>query len=137
MLIGIYECLAPVLTIIDGIVAMEGQGPIRGPSRPLGWLIAGTEPIACETICCGLIGLEPDAVPIIRTARQIEFGCSELDRIEVVGDALPDRPCEDFVLPELMPIKFSLPHICRSLGKQFLLLARRGFGTSQGGNARA
>jgi uncharacterized protein (DUF362 family) len=124
MLIGTYEFLAPVLTIIDAVVAMEGQGPIRGPSRPLGWLIAGTDPIACEMICCRLIDLSPDAVPIIRTARRIGFGCSDPDRIEVLGDALPDTPCSDFLLPELMPIKFSLPHICRSLGKQFLLLAR-------------
>ncbi|MBN1513046.1 MAG: hypothetical protein JXB13_13610, partial [Phycisphaerae bacterium] len=102
----------------------------------LGWLIAGTDPIACEMICCRLIDLAPDAVPIIRTARQIGFGCSDLDRIEVVGDALPETPCADFLLPQLMPIKFSLPHICRSLGKQFLLLARRSVGTSQGGNAR-
>ena len=126
MLIGIYEYLAPVLTIIDAVVAMEGQGPIRGPSRPLGWLIGGTDPIACETICCRLIGLAPDAVPIIHTARQIGFGCSDLEQIEVAGDALPDRPCANFVLPQLMPIKFSLPHICRSFGKQILLLARRG-----------
>jgi uncharacterized protein (DUF362 family) len=126
MLIGIYERLGPVLTIIDGIVAMEGQGPIRGPSRSLGWLIAGTDPVACEVICCGLIGLAPDAVPIIRTARQIDFGCSDPGRIEVVGDALPDRPYSDFVMPELMPIKFSLTRICRSIGKQALLLARRG-----------
>jgi len=125
MLIGIYEYLGPALTIIDAIVAMEGQGPIRGPSRPLGWLIAGTDPIACETVCCRLIGLAPDSVPVIRTARQIDFGCSDLDQIEVVGDALPDKPGMDFILPQLMPIKFSLPHICRSLSKQFLLLARR------------
>ena len=129
MLIGIYEHLAPVLTIIDGIVAMEGQGPIRGPSRPLGWLIAGTDPIACELICCSLIGMAPDTVPIIRTARQIGFGCSDPAQIEVAGDALPATPCPDFVMPELMPIKFSFLHICRSLAKQLLLLAR-GIGTA-------
>ncbi len=124
MLIGIYERLAPVLTIIDGIVAMEGQGPIRGPSRSLGWLIAGTEPIACELTCCSLIGLSPDAVPIIRTAREIGFGCMDSSQIEVVGDPLPAKPCPDFAMPRLTPIKFSFAHICRSVGRQFLLLAR-------------
>lgn len=129
MLIGIYEHLAPVLTIVDGIVAMEGQGPIRGPSRPLGWLIAGTDPIACELICCGLIGLSPEALPIVRTARQIGFGGPAAEKIEVVGDALPASPCPDFVMPQLTPIKFSFTHICRSLAKQVLLLAR-GIGTA-------
>ncbi|MEN6428272.1 MAG: DUF362 domain-containing protein [Phycisphaerales bacterium] len=122
MLIGIYERLAPVLTIIDGIVAMEGQGPIRGPSRPLGWLVAGTEPIACELVCCGLIGMAPETVPIIRTAREIGFGCTDPAGIEVIGDAMPAAPCPDFVMPQPVPIKFSFTHICRSVGKQILLL---------------
>jgi len=122
MLIGIYEHLAPVLTIIDGIVAMEGQGPIRGPSRALGWLVAGTEPIACELVCCNLIGMAPDTVPIIRTAREIGFGCADLDQVEVIGDALPATPCPDFAIPRPAPLKFSFAHICRSVGKQILLL---------------
>lgn len=123
MLIGIYEHLAPVLTIIDGIVAMEGQGPIRGPSRKLGWLIAGTDPIACELTCCNLIGLSPDKLPIVRTAKETGFGCSDPGQVEIVGDALPE-PCRDFVLAELGPIKFSFLHICRSFIRQVLLLAR-------------
>lgn len=124
MLIGLYEHLAPVLTIIDGIVAMEGQGPIRGPSRPLGWLIGGTDPIACEIACCRLIDLSPDAVPIIRTAKEIGFGCSDPSGIEIVGDTPPAAPCPDFAMPYLIPVKFSLPHICRSIGRQILLLVR-------------
>ncbi len=124
LLLDIYQRLAPVVTIIDGIVAMEGQGPIRGTSKPLGWLIAGAEPIACETVCCRLIDLEPDRVPVIRTARQIGFGCSALDAIEVVGDSLPADPCRDFRWADLMPVKFSLYHVCRSAVRQLLLLLR-------------
>ncbi len=124
MLIGIYEHLAPVLTIIDGIVAMEGQGPIHGPSRKLGWLIAGTDPIACELTCCNLIGLSLDKLPIIRTAQKIGFGCSDLSQVEIVGDALPAEPCRDFILAELMPIKFSFIHICRSFLRQVILLTQ-------------
>jgi uncharacterized protein (DUF362 family) len=125
LLIDIYKYLHPVLTIIDGIVAMEGQGPIRGPSRPLGWLIGGTDPIACERICCRLIGLEPQQVPIISTAERIGFGCLTSDDIEVLGDTLPAAPCTDFVRPRLAPVKFSLVHVCRSVGRQILLLTRR------------
>jgi uncharacterized protein (DUF362 family) len=124
LLLGVYAYLKPALTIIDGIVAMEGQGPIRGPSKPLGWLISGADPIACETICSRLIGLDPDQVPMIRTARQLAFGCSDPEAVEIVGDALPATPCRDFRLPELTPVKFSLPRICRSLARQLLLLTR-------------
>ena len=58
LLIDIYKYLNPALTIIDAVTAMDGPGPIRGRPRPLGFLLGGTDPIACETICAKLIGIE-------------------------------------------------------------------------------
>jgi len=124
MLLGICRYLSPAVTIIDGIVAMEGQGPINGDRKPLGWLIGSTDLIACERVCCRLIGMEPETVPIIRTAGELGFGCSDHDAIETVGDPLPTTPCEDFVQARLGPIKFSFGHVCRSMVRQVLLLAR-------------
>jgi len=124
LLIDIYRHVGPALTLIDGIVAMEGQGPLRGPNKPLGWLIAGTDPIACESVCCRLIDVAPEQIPIIRTAREIGFGCGDLEHIEIAGDALPSPPCTDFQMPVMAPIKFSFTHICRSVAKQIILLAR-------------
>jgi len=124
LLIDIYRHVGPALTMIDGIVAMEGQGPIRGPNKPLGWLIAGADAIACESVCCQLIDVAPEQIPIIRTAREIGFGCADLERIEIVGDTLPNPPCTDFLMPVMAPIKFSFAHICRSVAKQIVLLAR-------------
>ena len=123
LLIGIFKFLNPALTIIDGVVAMDGPGPIKGRARPLGWLIGGTEPIACETICCKLVGIKPEELPIIKTARQMGFGCSEVDKIKIIGDNLADV-CTDFEPAELIPIRFSLPHVCKSICKQILLLGK-------------
>ena len=47
MIIGIYHKLNPVMNIIDGIVAMEGQGPISGQPREVGYVVAGVNPVAC------------------------------------------------------------------------------------------
>jgi uncharacterized protein (DUF362 family) len=124
LLLGVYRYLKPVLTIIDGIVAMYGQGPIHGKSKPLGWLIGGIDPIACEMVCCRLIGIEPDRLPIVRAATQVGFGCSDLDRIEIVGDALPATPCPDFEPAKMTPVKFSLGRVCQSITRQILLLAK-------------
>jgi len=124
LLIEIFKFLNPALTIIDGVVAMDGPGPIKGRARPLGWLIGGTDPIACEIICAKLVGIEPENVPIIKTARQIGFGCSDSARIEIVGDDFPQSICTDFQLPTPVPIRFSLPHVCKSICKQILLLAK-------------
>ncbi len=124
LLIDTYRYLHPVLTIIDGIVAMEGQGPIRGPSKPLGWLIGGVDPIACERVCCHLVNIQPRQLPIIATAERAGFGCADLDQIEIRGDALPP-PMTDFRMPDLAPVKFSFTHVCRSITRQILLLAKR------------
>jgi uncharacterized protein (DUF362 family) len=124
LLVGVCQYLRPALTIIDGIVAMHGQGPIRGPSKPLGWLIGGTDPVACERICCRLVGIEPDQLPILQTARQIGYGCSDLDQIEIVGDLLPATPCPDFEPAKLILVKFTFGRVCRSIARQVLLLAR-------------
>ena len=131
LLIEIYKFLNPALTIIDAVVVMDGAGPIRGRARGLGYLIGGTEPMACERVCCKLVNIRPEEVPIVRTAKQMGFGCCELDRIKIAGDMLPEEVCTDFELPELIPIRFSLPHVCKSICKQILLLAR---GAAKGKN---
>jgi uncharacterized protein (DUF362 family) len=124
LLIEIYKFLNPALTIIDAVTVMDGPGPIRGRARPLGWLVGGTDPIACETICCKLVNISPDNLPIIKTARQIGFGCSDISKIEIAGDDLPQRPCMDFALAKPVPLRFSLPHVCKSIFKQIILLAK-------------
>jgi len=124
LLIDIYKFLNPAVTIIDAVTAMDGPGPIRGRARPLGWLIGGTEPIACETICARLVGIEPESLPIIKTAKRMGFGCSDPARIEIAGDDLSQAICTDFQLPQMIPIRFSLLHVCKSICKQIVLLAR-------------
>jgi len=124
LLIGIYKLLRPVLTIIDGVVAMEGPGPIRGRPRLLGYLVSGIDPIACERICCDLIQVEPEALPILQTAKRMGFGCGDVDRIQVVGDAGQKEACGDFQEAELIPIRFSLVHVIRSVIRQIVLLTR-------------
>jgi len=124
LLIEIFKFLNPALSIIDAVIAMDGPGPIRGRARPLGWLIGGIDSIACETICAKLIGIKPENVPIIKTARQIGFGCSDPAKIEIDGDDFPQSICTDFQLAKPVPLRFSLLHVCKSICKQILLLAK-------------
>lgn len=124
LLIDIYEFLNPVLTIIDSVTVMDGQGPIRGRARPLGWLIGGSDPIAIETVCSKLIGIEPETLPLIETAKQLNFGCSDFNKIRILGDEFPKDTCTDFRPAKQIPIKFTFPHICKSICKQILLISK-------------
>jgi len=124
LLLGIYRHLAPATTLIDGIVAMEGQGPTSGSAKPLGLLIGGQDPIACEYACCRLIGLNPSTLPILQTASMIGYGCPSVEQITVVGDPLPEEPCPDFKFARQTPLRFTLPRICKSVTKQAMLLIK-------------
>ncbi len=125
LLIGIYQKLQPVLTIIDAVEAMDGPGPINGRTRKLGWLIGGTDPMACEAVCCELIGMKPEDLPMLRTARRLGFGIADLDQIEIRGDDYKDHVCTDFQFAQLIPIRFSLYRIIKSKTKQILILLSR------------
>jgi uncharacterized protein (DUF362 family) len=124
LLIDIFEYLKPAVTIIDGVVAMDGAGPIGGRSRTLGWIIGGTDPMSLETICCKLVNIKPDELPILTTARQMGLPCPDEDNIKILGDDFPESICMDFELPELIPLRFSLLHVFKSIGKQIILLAK-------------
>jgi len=124
LLLDIFDFLRPAVTLIDAVTVMDGAGPITGTARPLGFLIGGTEPVACETVCARLVAIEPDSLPIIRTAKQMGFGCCDLQNIKIVGDGFAQAVCTDFQLPKPIPIRFSLAHVCKSVCKQILMLAR-------------
>ena len=116
-LIDVYRFIPPALTLIDGIIAMEGAGPINGSSRDLGWIIGGTDAIACELVCTQLMDKDPDLFPIIRTARSLHYGCSQSQDISIKGDDPSDGICPDFQLPELIPLRFSLARVIQSFIK--------------------
>lgn len=124
MLIDIYKLLGPVLTIIDAVVVMEGPGPIRGNPKRLGWLTASVDPIAAEVVCCDLIGLVPQELPLIKTAEKIGFGCTNRQNIQIVGDLpLVDAPVR-LAPAELTPLRFAPARIVKSILWQIFILLK-------------
>lgn len=124
MLIEIYQKLAPAITIIDAVLAMEGPGPLGGTPRPLNCLAASTDPIALEYLCCELTGIDPETLPIVTTAKKLNFGPHDLSQVNLLGDDPQMLKCPDFAKPEIIPIHFSLPRIIKSVSKQIALVAR-------------
>jgi uncharacterized protein (DUF362 family) len=124
LLLDIFRFLRPAVTIIDAVTVMDGNGPITGRARPLGYILGGTDAIACEIVCCRLVNIEASSIAIIKTAGRMGFGCNDAEKIKIIGDDF--TVCTDFQLPKLIPIRFSLPHICRSVAKQMVMLSISG-----------
>jgi len=125
MLIGIYELLGPAVTIIDGVVGMEGMGPLSGEAKEVGFLIGSRDPIACELVCCEIVDFEPGDLPIVKTAMRIGFGCGGFEDVEVVGDSYAECRCRDFKAAVQTPLFFEFSRICKSIGKQLILMMKR------------
>lgn len=91
---------APVhFVIADGVVAMEGNGPLHGTHRNLGKIVMADDPVAGDAVCCRLMGLAGERVGYLAAAGRF-LGNGGPDRIRQLAEGVeePTRPFE--VVPE-------------------------------------
>lgn len=81
--------------IVDGIVGMEGNGPIQGQPKPMGILAFGSDVTAVDATCCRMMGIDPSRLDYLQKAQ--EFGAVEAARIEQRGER-PETLRRDFAL---------------------------------------
>ncbi len=94
MLVDINAYIRPRLFVMDGIMAMEGNGPRGGNPIPMNVLIFATDPVAMDATICRLIDLDPAFVPTTRMGQDVGLGTYEEANIELLGD-----PIDSFRLP--------------------------------------
>jgi uncharacterized protein (DUF362 family)/ferredoxin len=88
LLVELNLRLRPRLHVMDGIVAMEGNGPRSGDPRPMHVLIMSEDPVAVDATFCRLVALDPEFVPTTTIGRQQGLGRFHESEIEVLGDPL-------------------------------------------------
>ena len=98
MLVDLDRCVRPRLYIMDGIVAMEGNGPRGGNPRKMNLLLFSTDPIAVDATVCRLIDLDPLLVPTIAFGQAAGRGTHEEAGIELLGDEFESFRVPDFVI---------------------------------------
>jgi uncharacterized protein (DUF362 family) len=84
--------------IADGIVAMEGNGPLHGPSRHLSCLVFADDPVAADATCCGLMGIDPSRVRHLTIAAPI--GNASPGGIIQIGEPTPTARQRFSLMPE-------------------------------------
>jgi len=112
LIVSICEATNPSYTIVDGILAMEGQGPGKsGIPRQLGVLLGGKSPHAVDRVACHLLGLNPDKLETQRSAIKMGVydGKFQLDgELDIVTD---------FQLPDLGSLSMGPPVLNRFMRK--------------------
>lgn len=91
---------APIQFVVaDGVVAMEGNGPLHGTHRHLGKIVLANDPVAADFVCAQLMGLNPSLVWHLDRASHF-LGNGAPGRIDLIAEPLPLHVVLFDVLPE-------------------------------------
>ena len=114
LLVQIYEAVKPSLTILDGILAMEGDGPGKsGTPRETGVIAGSRSALALDPAVCSMLGLERDKLPTNRAARRLGLINQE---IYISGDF---NMINDFRFPEAADLTFG-PRFLQGFTRKYL-----------------
>lgn len=98
MLVDLDCLVRPRLYIMDGVYAMEGNGPSGGTPRKTGLLLFSADPVALDATACRLLNCDPALVPTTKFGQEAGRGTYEPDKIELLGDGFSSFKTEDFAI---------------------------------------
>lgn len=120
ILLDIYLEAKPALTIVDGILALEGDGPgTKGKPRQADLVLAGKDCVAIDSVLAFVMGLKPHDVMTNLAAFKRKIGETSLNNIEVLGEDIRQFRTKPFLLPSAA----ALPN--KKLPKAVLELAKK------------
>lgn len=96
LLVDVFAVRPPDLTVMDAVVAMEGDGPSHGTLREVGLVIAANDAVALDAVAARLMGIRPERIHHLRTAAARGLGTIADAEIVIDGEL---RPRTGFRLP--------------------------------------
>jgi ferredoxin len=99
ILCALWEVLPPAFTLLDAVVAMEGQGPSAGQPRAVGWILGGTDPLAIDSIAAQAMGFALNDIHLLREAQRRGLGIGRLEEIALIGGSPEALRIPGFQLP--------------------------------------
>ena len=96
MLVDLNTLIRPRLCIMDGIIAMEGNGPRSGKPSKVNILLFSSDPIALDATACRIIDLAPEVVTTSAPGEKAGLGTYHSENIEVLGEKIESLIIHDF-----------------------------------------
>ncbi len=90
-IVDIAATRLPELAIVDGIIGMEGDGPLNGTPKAMGVLVMGCDLVAVDATCCRLMQLDAERVGYLVMAQRKKLGQLAAGRIEQLGETIEGR----------------------------------------------
>lgn len=104
MLVDINTLIKPRLFIMDGIIAMEGNGPRSGNPKQLNVLLLSTDPVALDSTACRIINLNSEFVPTCKLGEKAALGTYHTENIEIVGEQVEPFIDKNFKVNRTAPV---------------------------------
>jgi uncharacterized protein (DUF362 family)/Pyruvate/2-oxoacid:ferredoxin oxidoreductase delta subunit len=108
VLVQIYDRVRPKLSLLDGVLAMEGNGPNAGTPRHVGIVAGAEDGVALDAVVCQLMGYPVSTLRTCVIAENLGVGIADLNRIAVTGDRLEGFPLTDFKPPKTMSVMWNM-----------------------------
>jgi uncharacterized protein (DUF362 family)/NAD-dependent dihydropyrimidine dehydrogenase PreA subunit len=96
MLVDIFSCIPPHLTVMDGIVAMEGEGPSGGSPKKVGVILASQDSVAVDAVASKIVGFNPLNIFTTQNAYERGLGIGEVRKIEIEGEDISSVEVRNF-----------------------------------------
>jgi uncharacterized protein (DUF362 family) len=103
-ILDINSTVRPDFAIVDGIVAMEGNGPIQGVRKASGVLVMGDDPVAVDATCARVMGLRPERIDYLKRAALL-LGNLQEEKIEQRGESVASARSPFEVLPAFQGLR--------------------------------
>ncbi len=97
-ILDINSTVRPDFAIVDGIIGMEGNGPIQGSPKPSGVLILGDDTVAVDATCSRVMGLVPERINYLAKAGVL-LGHLQEEKIRQLGESVASVRTPFAVLP--------------------------------------
>lgn len=106
MLVTLNLYIRPRLFVMDGITAMQGNGPRSGTPINMNVLLFSTDPVALDATMSRMIALDPEFVPTSKPGLEWGLGTYKQEDIEILGDSLGSfiNPSFDVVRAPVHPV---------------------------------
>jgi len=97
-ILDINAAVRPDFAIVDGIIGMEGNGPIQGQPKSCGVIVCGDDPVAVDATCSRVMGLLPEKIKYLAQAGTL-LGHIQEEKIQQLGESIKST-CTPFAVLE-------------------------------------
>ncbi len=99
----LHRLFPRTFAIVDGIVGMEGNGPIQGTPKPVGVIVAGTDRVAVDATCCRIMRIDPTLVTYLKLAE--DNGQTLASNVRQIGEPVRAVQTEFRLVPEFAALR--------------------------------